>query len=58
MTPTSLTVTMQNDFSSDLRSFQTVILRISPCCLIISNLVTGTLAQYLPNAGVIAAGSI
>lgn len=58
MTPTSLIVTVQNDFSSDLRSFQTVILRVSPCCLIINNLVTGTLAQYLPNAGVISAGFI
>lgn len=58
VTPISLTITVQDEFSINLRSFQTLILRVSPCRLAISNLVVGILAQYLPSAGVMSAESV
>jgi len=56
--PISLIVTVQNEFSINLKSFQTLILQVSPCRLVISNLVAGILTQYFPNAGVMSAGSV
>ena len=58
VTPISFIVTVQDEFSINLKSFQTLIFRVSSCNLVINNLVAGIFAQYFPNAGVMLAAFV